>query len=395
MAQFVLLIIFIFIFSLQSCGVDGARNISITLLKNALAKGAVCLDGSPPAYAYSRGFGDGADNWHVYLQGGGWCDSRGSCLDRSKNEYGSSTVIMATKNGTITFRGMLADNSTFNPDFYNWNVVYIFYCDGSSFMSDIEEVHNLTYRGGRIYEAMMDELLRMGMGNAKNALLSGTSAGGLATILHCDKFQALFPDSTRVKCLSDSGFFIRGQYFTGADLREGRFYGVVKTNKLENLLPTSCTTKFNPILCFFPENLVKDVQTPLFLIESAFDQFQLSENVFNGKSLSPSWYNCTQIDLMLCNWTDLQTMKDFRTTFIQTLKSTIVDSSSRRGYFVHSCYRHGHITENFYSTCSSLFGNNILANKIVAQAVGDWYFDRSKFEEIDILNDLPRKCSFC
>ncbi|XP_057800356.1 pectin acetylesterase 11-like isoform X6 [Salvia miltiorrhiza] len=368
MAQFVLLIIFIFIFSLQSCGVDGARNISITLLKNALAKGAVCLDGSPPAYAYSRGFGDGADNWHVYLQGGGWCDSRGSCLDRSKNEYGSSTVIMATKNGTITFRGMLADNSTFNPDFYNWNVVYIFYCDGSSFMSDIEEVdpvHNLTYRGGRIYEAMMDELLRMGMGNAKNALLSGTSAGGLATILHCDKFQALFPDSTRVKCLSDSGFFIRGQYFTGADLREGRFYGV----KLENLLPTSCTTKFNPIL--------------------------LSENVFNGKSLSPSWYNCTQIDLMLCNWTDLQTMKDFRTTFIQTLKSTIVDSSSRRGYFVHSCYRHGHITENFYSTCSSLFGNNILANKIVAQAVGDWYFDRSKFEEIDILNDLPRKCSFC
>ncbi|XP_042058515.1 pectin acetylesterase 11-like [Salvia splendens] len=109
---------------------------------------------------------------------------------------------------------MLNNNSTFNPDFYNWHMFKIFYCDGSSFMSNVEDVdtkHNLTYRGARIYDAMMEELLPIGMGNAKNALLSGTSAGGLATILHCDKFQSLFHKTTRVKFVSDTGFFVHGQ----------------------------------------------------------------------------------------------------------------------------------------------------------------------------------------
>ena len=47
-----------------------------------------------------------------------------------------------------------------------------------------------------------------GMRQAKQALLSGCSAGGLAVILRCDDFGKLFPPSTRVKCLSDAGFFL-------------------------------------------------------------------------------------------------------------------------------------------------------------------------------------------
>lgn len=40
------------------------------------------------------------------------------------------------------------------------------------------------------------------------ALLSGCSAGGLASILHCDEFKDLFPSTTKVKCLSDAGLFL-------------------------------------------------------------------------------------------------------------------------------------------------------------------------------------------
>jgi hypothetical protein len=39
------------------------------------------------------------------------------------------------------------------------------------------------------------------------ALLSGCSAGGLAAILNCDKFRSLLSTSTRVKCVSDAGYF--------------------------------------------------------------------------------------------------------------------------------------------------------------------------------------------
>lgn len=36
----------------------------------------------------------------------------------------------------------------------------------------------------------------------------GNSAGGLATMLNCDRFRAFLPNACNVKCVADSGFFI-------------------------------------------------------------------------------------------------------------------------------------------------------------------------------------------
>jgi hypothetical protein len=47
-----------------------------------------------------------------------------------------------------------------------------------------------------------------GMRFANQALLSGCSAGGLATIIHCDEFRGLFLRTIKVKCLSDAGLFL-------------------------------------------------------------------------------------------------------------------------------------------------------------------------------------------
>jgi hypothetical protein len=40
------------------------------------------------------------------------------------------------------------------------------------------------------------------------ALLTGCSAGGLATFIHCDEFHDLLPKSAKVKCMPDAGFFM-------------------------------------------------------------------------------------------------------------------------------------------------------------------------------------------
>lgn len=40
------------------------------------------------------------------------------------------------------------------------------------------------------------------------ALLTGCSAGGLATLIHCDDFQARLPKSANVKCLADGSLFL-------------------------------------------------------------------------------------------------------------------------------------------------------------------------------------------
>lgn len=94
----------------------------------------------------------------------------------------------------------------------------------------------LYFRGQRIWLTAMQDLMAKGMQNADQvsidhllfiqyfiisfeshncfictsiqALLSGCSAGGLASILHCDEFRDLFPKTTKVKCLSDAGMFL-------------------------------------------------------------------------------------------------------------------------------------------------------------------------------------------
>ncbi|XP_009626905.2 pectin acetylesterase 11-like [Nicotiana tomentosiformis] len=126
--------------------------------------------------------------------------------------------ICQTSPPQVRFSGILHNDLRINPDFYNWNRVRVRYCDGSSFTGDVDDVDpdtKLYYRGARIFRAIMNDLSRKGMQTAENAILSGTSAGGLATILNCDKFKSLLPDDARVKCVADAGFFINAKTISG------------------------------------------------------------------------------------------------------------------------------------------------------------------------------------
>ncbi|KAG6404255.1 hypothetical protein SASPL_136501 [Salvia splendens] len=127
-----------------------------------------------------------------------------------------------------------------------------------------------------IFTSVIEELMStQGMSNAENALLIGNSAGGLATILNCDRFHSFLPGACRVKCISDSGFFIRAEHLRGAqDNAIANFRKVVLFHELAQFLPESCTQRLAPELCFFPENVVNDIRTPLFLLNSDFDKYQ-------------------------------------------------------------------------------------------------------------------------
>ncbi|KAL6533697.1 hypothetical protein OROHE_013530 [Orobanche hederae] len=364
----------------------------IRWIPSAVSKGAVCMDGSPPAYSHEKGYESGANNWFIYIEGGGWCESTHECKNRSQGHMGSSVHRLNNKN--YYSGGLLGQNQTYNPDFYNWNRVYLVYCDGSSFLGDVDEVDpqtNLTYRGSRVFNALMEELLAKGMNNADNAILAGSSAGALTTILHCDNFRALLPNANRVKCISDSGFFLHAKNLPGVKEREEFFTQVVELHGLEKYLPASCTSKMNPGLCLFPEYLVEDIQTPLFILESSFDAIQVKDmwtpNIGGGRQ---EWDNCVSKNLNMCNSTQLEIMQEFQKTFIDTLQN--LKYSSSRGMFVHTCYVHTHIHAKEHTTCSFLM-NNMLKNKTIAEAISDWYFDRSCFQEIDTSSNVPRNCT--
>ncbi|KAM7262325.1 hypothetical protein ACFE04_021402 [Oxalis oulophora] len=347
-------------------------SIPITLVQNAVAQGAVCLDGSPPAYHFDKGSGSGANNWIVHIEGGAWCRDVKTCLARKDTALGSSLKM----DKTIGFSGVLSSKQASNPDFYNWNRIKVKYCDGSSFTGDVEAVDpstKLYYRGRRVFRAVIEDLLAIGMSSAQNAILSGCSAGGLASILNCDNFRSLVPTSTKVKCLADAGYFIDGTDINGKKTIETFFGDVARLHGSTKTLPSSCTSRMQPELCFFPQNVVPTMQTPIFIINAAYDFWQL-KNILAPSSADKSkqWANC-KVNLTKCSSSQLEVVQGYRQQFLNAL-SAGVSKNAANGWFIHSCYAHCQIGTQL----SWLSDKSVRVDQTtIPKAVGDWYFERS------------------
>nr|GLL46966.1 pectin acetylesterase 8-like [Ipomoea trifida] len=122
----------------------------------------------------------------------------------------------------------------------------------------LDPATNLTYRGAKVFDALMEEFKAKGMRIAKNAIFAGNSAG-VVVMLHCDRFRALFPNTTRVKCIA------------------------VLHNSLQY------------------------VNTPIFLTMSAFDQTQLKYALSMSHEVCVINNNCTL--------NEMKRVKDLRLDF--------------------------------------------------------------------------------
>lgn len=367
-------------------GIEGST-IGLTIIKSAVAKGAVCLDGTPPAYQFDQGFGDGANKWLVHMQAGGWCESVDNCIERKTSKYGlGSTNLMYPLN----FTGILSNQQKLNPNFYNWNRVFMRYCDGSSFTGDVENVDpatNLHFRGARIFNVIVEELLAKGMNHASNVLLSGCSAGGLASVLYCDRFRALFPTSVRVKCIADAGYFPRVQDASGG-YNFAKYYGhIVELHGSAKNLPASCTLKMSPEMCFYPQNVLPQVQTPIFVLNSVYDYWQV-QNIWAPSEADPqgTWSAC-KTDISKCTQSQLGQLIGFRSQFLKPFLKKNLPSFA--GFFINSCFTHCQSEDQLKWLGDP---SSKLANKAISEAVGDWYYDRSKFQSIDNKQKLPHIC---
>ncbi|XP_042007282.1 pectin acetylesterase 10-like [Salvia splendens] len=361
-----------------------ALMVGLTLIHGAAAKGAVCLDGTLPGYHYHRGWGSGANSWIVNLEGGGWCNNVRTCVYRKKTRRGSSNYFERQ----IAFTGILSDKAWENPDFYNWNRVKVRYCDGASFSGDGENrAAGLHFRGQRIYHAAMDELMSKGMRNANQVLLAGCSAGGLAVILHCDRFRGLFPSSTKVKCLSDGGLFMDVPDVSGGHTLRNFFNGVVNLQGARRNLPGTCTNNRNPSSCFFPQNVINNIRTPLFILNAAYDAWQVQESLA-PPSADPhgNWHLCRN-NIGQCSASQIQFLQGFRNHILNQIKGFA--ASRQSGIFLNSCFTHcqSERQDTWYSNYSPKLGN-----KAIGKSVGDWYFDRAYVKLIDCPYPCDRTC---
>jgi len=246
----------------------------------AVKAGAVCLDGSAPAYYHRPGIGPNERSWIIHFNGGAWCFDANACIERSHSSLGSTNKL--PKSPPI-IQGINSPNPVVNPDFYDWNLVWVVYCDGASFTGNLEKPittksgQTIYLRGKRVLNAIINDLLyNRGFQFAESVILTGSSAGSMAAIFQADYIASKFPPNIPVRVLADAGFFIDTASIGGKSLPIA-FKKIFEMQNSSAGLNQDCVRerKKEAWKCFLPTIATQYVKTPMFVLNSAYDIWAL------------------------------------------------------------------------------------------------------------------------
>lgn len=294
-------------------GFTSAANLAQTYLLDEYVNstGARCLDGSPQRYWLQQSNSStNSSKFYIHLMGGGWCESVADCANRAYNTHcyvGSSNPACFASEANpgnslpnVSFSpvmdfselpsclaarwcgGLMINDAATNPLTWDWNKVLVPYCDGGSFGGDNDNVTFTTYngatvplyfRGRRNLDAVISDLIaNHGLGDSTELLLSGDSAGGLATYWSADHIASRL-SRTIVSAAPDSGFFFYddtypywGQALTWVASAMNSTFSLNA-----NCVDAQLANRRDPLQCAFPEVAAAFISTPLFVMNSRFD----------------------------------------------------------------------------------------------------------------------------
>jgi O-palmitoleoyl-L-serine hydrolase len=327
----------------------------LTLLSQATIDkyNARCLDGSPPGFYYRPSTNSASQNkWKLHLQGGGWAFDANSAYSRSNSILGSSSTWTNTLSQFWApegagFYGLMSsnyNNSLFNP-FGDYNFVWIAYCDGSSYSSDRTDPlqvngKNLYFRGRAILDGIIEELESSYgfLSSSTDVIVSGTSAGGLATYLHGSYFKARINKGAKVVMVPDAGFFFDHANFYGVHSFKNEMSNAIvpsfwnstlrgdAANCVADKAPTNTTWQ-----CFFPEHLYPYQQSidGIFILNSLYDTAQMGL-IFD---LPCNLYTT-------CNVSEAAAVQQYAADLNATITLASSSFPARDGFFLTSCYQH-------------------------------------------------------
>ena len=286
--------------------------------------------------------------------GGGWCYNETLCAERAKGTLGSSTKLPST----FEFpSGYVSTSQEGNTAFYDANRVVLWYCDGASFSGNRDGTvkagdQTLYFRGWRNLQAIISQLKdKHNLSQAKEVLLSGGSAGGLAAFLHADYVKTLLPPSvkkykvgpsaalplarhhlaaaqrlfffsspTAAVCLQwpcplpfppqvspASGFFMDHVDASGAPYYPMNMRYVYNMQNASRGVNQACYTAMAPhnkdYSCIYAQNSYAFTQAPIFPLQSALDSWQMG-NVYPRNV--GDWKACVTNHFANCNATEVR-----------------------------------------------------------------------------------------
>ena len=273
----------------------------------------------------------------------------------------------------FTWRDSFPTKLNTTPIFYNWNSVFVAYCDGGSFTGNRDKPLKfkdrlLYFRGHRILDVLLDELLRKGLDSASDIIVGGRSAGALTAIIHADYIGSRLRRATNAsfRVLSDAGFVLDERALNGSAMAQSMFQQLYSLHNASKSLNRACLRaqgSDQKWRCFFPQYSIPFVTSTMFLVSPLYDMWQLfyfsrMPCVFNVKS---------------CNSTEIRFVMEFRNMTLRALKNVL--ASKTTSLFANACLSHTQCVMNDYWTQIAI------KNITLRQAFFNWYrgSDQNKF----------------
>jgi len=295
----------------------GAPPIFLAQDRGSLSPAA--LDGTPYGF-YHQASTTNSTKWSISIQPGGWCYDEIDCYCRSKMHYGTSTLLPATAG--CQCMNPLPDGSMDR----NCNCLFLPYLDGGSFagfraepvpvpaVGDVPPGSTVTFRGIKNLDGALEHALaKLGLADATELVVTGASAGGLSTFLHADRITQTVrggaPELTKVAAAPVVGFFLDAGNMAGSTGATGpntQAWSNISSHTAANYtawmeyaygmqnmtfgpdggLTKACQAKHSsqPHLCFQSPHMQEFIETPFFMFNSRFDEWQLLNELQTGTS---------------------------------------------------------------------------------------------------------------
>jgi len=196
-------------------------------------------------------------------------------------------------------RGYLAASKNENPFMWDWNRVIVRNCDGTAFLGSADDPLEsngtaLYFRGRDNVLATVDALLeRHGMDEAAEIVIAGCSAGGVATVLLADQIQARIKRGVKgevfVAGLADSSVFPAWTEPTPKGvLAFPQFQWIYENTNASGSAPPDCLAEGLSWHCLHVGVALPYVSTPVFIVQSILDSWQVSDLSMNSSLLTLS-----------------------------------------------------------------------------------------------------------
>ena len=308
---------------------------------------AKCVDGSSPAIYLHQG--NEPNNFIIFFVGGGACFGGNtdqvieSCYQRSKTDLGSSKNL---KDEQFYNGGYLSTDPSRNK-FASWTKVVIQYCDGAFHQGANEESikykdTELYFRGAYNTRSHFQYLVdNYNFKNAEKVVLTGSSAGGIASFLWNNYVRSLLVNPDALVAVPDSGVFTNVvSPVKGISVFDLILKNLFKLSNTDEKTPSPrCNSQFEgeEYKCFFIENIYSSLEGRILLVQSQYDStlipLGLNINCIQKVTIGHSLATCTP--------EEMGHIEAYRQSFLN-FANKFLNFSENNNLWAISCSHHGY-----------------------------------------------------